>query len=333
MKRPGCLLLRLPLLAFFTALLLLAAPLETDAQQAAKVVTVGVIAPSERRNPIDVAFEQSLQDLGWVMNQNIRIETRYAAGRSDAFAPLAEELVGLGVDVLVVWGVQAAAASKRATSQIPVVFLAAAEPVRFGLVSSLARPGGNLTGVSFDISAEMYGKNLEILKEAVPALTRVAILVPSEHPRSMDMPMIIGTAKHALNLEVRTIEMRATTDLEAAVRRAKEQGAQALYVWSTSPIAWGRQLSELAIAQRLPSIHWFRESAIAGGLLSYAPSLTDIAARGAAYVDRILRGVKPADLPVEQPTKFELVINIKTAKALGLKIPPSLLLRADQVIQ
>jgi putative tryptophan/tyrosine transport system substrate-binding protein len=149
----------------------------------------------------------------------------------------------------------------------------------------------------------------------------------------MDMPITIQTAKHALNLEVHTIEMRVTTDLEGAVRRAKEQGAQALYVWSTSPIAWGRQLSELAIAQRLPSIHWFRESVIAGGLLSYAPSLTDIAARGAAYVDKILKGAKPADLPVEQPTKFELVINLKTAKALGLTIPPSLLGRADEVIR
>jgi putative ABC transport system substrate-binding protein len=308
-------------------------PLELRAQQVTKVVTVGVLAPSAGRNPIDEAFEQSLQDRGWRRNHNVRIETRYAAGRSDAFAPLAAELVGLGADVLVAWSVPAAAAVKRATSQIPVVFLGAAEPVRFGLVSSLARPGANLTGVSFDVSEDIYVKRLELLKAAVPGLTRVALLVSAGTPRAVDTRRVVAAAKQQLNLDVREIEVRTPADFEAAVLRAKEQRAQGLYVWTHNPFVWGPELSELAIAHRLASIHWFKESAMAGGLLSYAASLTDIAVRGARYVDRILRGARPAELPVEQPTKFELVINVKTAKALGLSIPPSLLLQADAVIE
>lgn len=311
----------------------MAVPRRADAEKVAKVVTVGVLAPAAGRNPIDAAFEQSLKARGWVTNENVKIETRYWAGRPDAVGPLAGELVGLGVDVLVAWGGAGAMAAKRAASQIPVVFLAAGDPVRFGLVSSLVRPGGNATGVSFDASMEIEVKKLELLKEAVPALGQVALLVPSESPRRSDIPTIMATAKQALNLLVREIETRAPADLETALRRAKEQGAQAISVWTSSPVVWGRQLSELAIAHRLPSIHWFRESALAGGMLSYAPSLTDIAARGAVYVDRILRGAKPADLPVEQPTKFELIVNLQTAKSLGLSIPQSLLLRADEVIQ
>lgn len=314
------------------AVLLLVGPLEPMAQQAAKVATVGVLAPSAGRNPIDVAFEQSLQDLGRARNLNIRIETRYSAGRPDVFDSLAAELIGLGADVLVAWSVPAAVAAKRATSHIPVIFLAA-DPVRYGLVSSLARPGANVTGVSFDVSPDIYVKALGLLKEAVPAVARVALLVPSGSPRLGDALTTIAAARQALNLEVSKVEVRVPANLEADVRRAKEQGAQALYVWTHDPFVWGRQLSELAIANRLPSIHWYRESAMAGGLFSYAPSLTDIAVRLAAYVDRILRGAKPAELPVEQPTKFELVINLKTAKALGLRIPPSLLLQANEVIE
>jgi putative ABC transport system substrate-binding protein len=316
------------------AVLLLVASFEPEAQQAATIATVGVLSPAAGRSPLSDAFDESLQNLGRVRNQRIRIEYRYSAGRPDALASLAGELVGLGVDVLVAWSPPGALAAKRATSQIPVVFLAAADPVRFGLVSSLVRPGGNVTGVSFDVSPEIFGKRLELLKEAVPALTRVALLVPSDARRTMDdTRMIMAAASKALNLEVHEIEVRAPAELGAAVLRAKEQGAQALYVWTSGPFEFGRQLSELAIVHRLPSIHLFSEGAMAGGLLSYSPSLTDIAHRGAAYVDRILGGAKPADLPVELPSKFELVINLKTAKALGLTIPPSLLLRADHVIE
>ena len=311
----------------------MAAPHVSGAQKVAKFVTVGVLAPAAGRNPIDGAFEQSLKALGWVTNENVKIETRYWAGRPDAVGPLVAELVGLGVDVLVAWGGAGAMAAKRAAKQVPVVFLAAGDPVKFGLVSSLVRPGGNATGVSFDASLEIEVKKLELLKEAVPGLAQVALLVPTESPRRTDIPTITATAKQSLNLIVREIETRAPAEIETAVRKAKEHGAQAMSVWTSSPVVWGRQLSELAIAHGLPSIHWFRENALAGGMLSYAPSLTDIAGRGAVYVDRILRGAKPADLPVEQPTKFELIINLKTARALGLTIPPSLLLRAGEVIE
>jgi putative ABC transport system substrate-binding protein len=312
-----------------SAILHLVTPLPSDAQPA-KVPTIGVLAPSGGRNPIDIAFEQSLQQRGWVRNQNIRIETRYSAGRPEAFPSLAAEIAGLGADVFVAWTAPAAIAAKRAAGSAPVVFLAVGDPVASGLVSSLARPGGNVTGVSFDASPETYAKRLELLKEAVPTLARVALLISpgtswSAYARTM------AEARQALKLEI--IEIAMQGDADAAVRLAKQQGAQALYVVTPNPFAWGAHLSSLAITHRLPSMHHFRENATAGGLLSYAPSLTHIAGRGALYVDRILKGGKPADLPVEQPTKFDLVINVKTAKALGLNMPPSLLLRADTIIE
>jgi putative ABC transport system substrate-binding protein len=266
-------------------------------------------------------------------DKNLRIETRYAAGRPDAFTPLASELVGLGADVFVAWSAAASIAAKQAAGPVPVVFLAVGDPVTFGLVSTLARPGGNTTGVSFDASPEIYAKRLELLKEAVPGLARVALLISPGTRWSADTQTIMAEAKQTLKLEILEIAMQAPGDVDVAVRLAKEQRAQALYVSSPNPFAWGSHLSALAIAHRLPSVHHFRESAMAGGLLSYAPSLTHIADRGASYVDRLLRGAKPADIPVEQPTKFELVINVKTAKALGLSIPPSLLLRADTIIE
>jgi putative ABC transport system substrate-binding protein len=282
--------------------------------QSTKLLTVGVLAPSAGRNPIDIAFEQSLQDRGWVKNHNVRIETRYAAGKPDAFTALAAELLGQGADVLVAWTGTAAIAAKRVAGPVPVVFLAVGDPISAGLVSSLARPGGTLTGVSFDPSLDVYAKRLELLKESVPGVARVAVLIAAGTRWSADLRKVIADAGQTLKLEIREIEVRAPGDLEAAVRLAKEQGAQALYVLTPNPFAWGAQVSALAIQQRLPSVHFFRDSAFAGGLLSYAPSLTHIAHRGAAYVDRIARGAKPADLPVEQPTTFELVINLKTAK-------------------
>lgn len=319
-------------LSTLAAVLLLAGPLTVQAQQPPKVAMVGVLAPSAGRNPIDVAFEQTLQDLRRAKNQGVRFETRYSAGRSDIFDSLAAELVGRGADVLVAWSIPGAAAAKRATNHIPIVFLAA-DPVRYGLVSSLARPGGNLTGMSFDASPHFHVKAIGFLKEAVPSLARVALLVPSGSPRSVEALTTIALARQAMNLEVVKIDVGASAILEADVRRAKEQGAQALYVWTHNPFVWGRPLSEIAIAHRLPSIHWYRDSAIAGGLFSYAPSLTDIGVRLASYVDRILEGARPAELAVEQPTKFELTINLQTAKALELSIPTSLLLQAHAVIE
>lgn len=314
------------------AVSLLATPLTLQAQQSSRVALVGVLAPSAGRNPIDVAFEQALQGLRRAKNQDVRFETRYSAGRSDVFNSLAADLIGRGADVLVAWSVPAAAAAKRATSRIPVVFLAA-DPVRYGLVPSLARPGGNLTGMSFDASPDFHVKAIGFLKQAVPSLARVALLVPSESPRSVDALTTIALTRQAMNLEVVKIDVGAAAILESDVRAAREQGAQALYVWSHNPFVWGKPLSEIAIAHRLPSIHWYRDSATAGGLFSYAPSLTDIAVRLAAYVDRILEGARPAELAVEQPTKFELTINLQTAKALDLSLPTSLLLQAHTIIE
>jgi putative ABC transport system substrate-binding protein len=310
----------------------IATPLVADGQ-VRRIQTIGVISPTASRSQLEDVFAEVLREHGWVKDQNVRIESRYTAGRPDAFPPLATELVALTVDVLVVWSPAGALAAKRATSQIPVVFLAVGDPVGFGLVSNLARPGGNVTGVSFDAALETYAKALELLKEAVPSLAQVALLASSDF-RTTGGKRTMAAAAKALRLELHEVEVKTPADLEPAVRRMKDDGAQALYVWPSGlTFGIGKQIADLALTHRLPSIHPFRENAIAGGLLSYAPSLTEIAQRGAVYVDKILKGAKPADLPVEQPTKFELVINLKTAKALGLTIPPSLLLRADQVIE
>jgi putative ABC transport system substrate-binding protein len=308
------------------------APRVAEAQQAGKALTIGYLSPASR-NPIDDAFERSLEALGWVKDKNIRIERRYSGGRPEALAPLAAELVHLSVDVLVTWSAAGALAAKRATSQLPVVFLAVSDPVAFGLVSSVARPGGNLTGVSFDAALETFPKGLQLLQEAVPGLMRVALLAASD-PRTAIGRQTMTAAAKELKLELHEVVVATPAELEVAVRRAKEQRAQALYIWPSGlTFSFGKQLAELALSNRLPSIHPFRDSVVAGGLLSYAPSLTDIAERGAVYVDKILKGAKPADLPVEQPMKYELVINLKTAKALGLTIPQSLLIRADEIIQ
>ena len=216
-----------------------------------------------------------------------------------------------------------------------MVFLSPGDPVQLGLVSNLARPGGNVTGVSGTAAVEEYAKRLALLKEAVPSITRVTVLVAPDGRAVMDIARSTMTAAaNTLRLELHEVQMEAPAQFEATVRKAKDQGAQALYVWPSGfAFVFGPRLADIALVNRLPSIHSFSESAAAGGLLSYAASQTDIGRRGAVYVDKILKGAKPADLPVEQPTKFELVINLKTAKALGLTIPPTLLLRADRVIE
>jgi ABC-type uncharacterized transport system substrate-binding protein len=314
------------------AVALLAATLPARAQRTVTIPMIGVVSPAPGRNQLDDVFEKALESLGWMGNQNIKFEYRYSAGQPEAFYPLASELVSLGVDILTAWSPAGAVAAKRAASRIPVVFLGAGDPVGFGLVADLAHPGGNVTGVSFDAAVEMYAKRLELLKEAVPSVTRVAVIA-GEVRTSIGKHTIAASAK-ALRLQLFDFEVMAPAELEAAMQKAKTQGVQALYVWPSGfAFAHGRQLSELALANRLPSIHPFRENVIAGGLLSYSPSLTDIARRGAVYVDKILRGAKAADLPIEQPTVFELTVNLKTAEALNLTIPQSLLLRADQVIR
>jgi len=312
---------------------LLATPGLAEAQQAAgKVWRIGYLSPGEVHNPIEQVFDQSLKALGYVEGQNIRLERRYSR-QPDGLPPLAVELDNLGVDILVVWSPAGALAAKRATSQRPVVFLAVGDPVSFGLVPSETKPGSNLTGISFDVSQEIYAKSLQLLKETVPSLRRVALLVSAEvsMPKSRRM---VQAAAQELKLELQDIVLAPPPELEVVIRNAKNQGAQALHILPSGlAYVFRQQLADLALFHRLASIHPFREGVEAGGLLSYAPSLAGIAERGAAYVDKILQGSKPGDLPVEQPTKFELVINLKTAKALGLTIPQSLLQRADQVIE
>lgn len=316
------------------AALLLIPALTVEAQPRGKVAKVGIVSPGAGREPRDEAFEQALQGLGWRRDQNVKIEYRYAAGQQAALASLAADLVGLGVDVLIGWSPAGALAARRATSQIAVVFLAGGgDPVGVGLVSNLARPGGNVTGLSSAAAVETYAKRLEFLKEAVPSLRKVAVLDVSE-PRSPMAKRAVMDAARTLGLELYDLAVNAPVELEGAIRRAKDQGGQALYVWPSGITrTFAKQISEFAVANQLPSIHAFTESAAMGGLLAYAPSFTEIARRGAVYTDKILKGVKPGDLPVEQPTKFELAINLKTAKALGLTIPPSVLLRAEQILE
>jgi putative tryptophan/tyrosine transport system substrate-binding protein len=316
------------------ALGFLVAPLGTEAQPTGKTARIGYLTPVTGRNPVEEAFEQALHELGWSRDRNIQIESRYSGGRQDTIAPLVAEVIGLKVDTIVAWGPGFGLAAKQATSQIPVVFLSMlADPVDLGLVSNVAQPGGNLTGVGID-DRGVDAKRLELLKAAVPALRRVTLLRSSEETLTSKRRGVLSAAAQALQLDVDETAVTTPAELEAAIRQAKERGAQALYVLPSGfTFAFVRDICALALAQQLPSLHAYRESMPAGGLLAYGPSVTDVVRRGAVYVDKILRGAKPGDLPVEQPTKFELLINLKTAEALGLTMPPPLLSQADEVIR
>ena len=310
---------------------LLAAPLAAEAQQG-RIVTLGYLSPAAGRNAVDESFEQALREFGWETGRSIRIDARYSAGRQDKVRALVQEALGGGVDILVTYGPPLAREAKRATSDIPVVFLTVSEPIGEGLVTSLAHPGGNMTGVLLS-PPEVYGKRLELLKEAVPGLTRVVVLQSTEFQGS-GVDSAIAAAAKALGLKLFNIQVEAPANLESAFRKARDHGAQAVFVRGGGFFfSFAGQVADLALANRLPCASHVREGAMAGALFAYGPNLAAIARQGAALVDKILRGRKPADLPVEEPTKFELVINLKTAKALGLTIPPSLLQRADQVIE
>jgi putative ABC transport system substrate-binding protein len=272
-----------------------------------------------------------LAALGYVEGKTIIFELRYAEGRVDRLPTLAAELVQLDVDVIVAWGVEPLEAVRKATSRIPIVMVARGDPVATGLAASLAKPVGNITGVTLG-SPELAGKRLELLREAVPRLSRVAVLRdPSSEPAILEQT---ESAAHALNLRPVVLTVRAPADFGGVFQAAVRQGAQAVLVNETSMLTAHRAtLAELAARHRLPAVGSLKVSAEAGFLMSYGPELSDWFRRTASFVDRILRGAKPKDLPFEQPTTFELVINLKTAKALGLSIPAPLLLRADQVIE
>jgi ABC-type uncharacterized transport system substrate-binding protein len=307
----------------------LAAPLVAEAQQAGKVARIGVLAVSAAAfSPRIEAFRKGLREYGYVEGKNIVFEYRYAEGKLDRLLDLATELVALKVDVIVTASPPAVRAAKKATSTIPIVFAAVGDPVATGLVKSLARPGQNITGLSI-LGPELDGKRLELLKEAVPKTSRVAILFGPESPRKE-----LEIAAQALGIQLISLPVRELGDFEPAFETARKENVHALLT-SPSPLlnTVRERIVELAAKNRLPAMYAGPEFVEAGGLMSYAPSYTDLFRRAATYVDKILKGAKPADLPIEQPTKFELVVNLKTAKALGLTIPPSLLARADQVIE
>jgi putative tryptophan/tyrosine transport system substrate-binding protein len=316
---------------------LLAAPLAARAQQPAKIARVGYLSLDVATSPhLREAFLQGLRDLGYVEGRNVVIEYRDAEGKSERLPALAAELVALKVDVIVAGGTPHALAAKQATRTLPIVFASPPAPVESGLVTSLARPGGNVTGLAGH-APELVGKRLEVLKQAVPGVSRVAILwqpgAIGDRP-ARDMLKGGEVAARSLGVRLQFVEARGREDFDRAFSEMTRERAGALTVlYSSMFFDERRRVVDLASKNRLPALYPSRESVDAGGLMSYGPNLADLFRRAATYVDKILKGAKPADLPVEQPTKFELVINLKTAKLLGLTIPPSLLLRADQIIE
>ncbi len=318
---------------------LLAAPLAAAAQEykAGRVPRVGLLLLGDPSSPIVVrateAFRQGLREYGgYVEGRNIAIEYRY--GDFDGLRIAANDLVRLNVDVIVAQGTPGALAAKRATNTIPIVAGNMADPVADGLVASLARPGGNVTGNTF-LAPELGPKRLQLLREVVPEVTRVATLQhPGVYSERTSQDMLEGIRATAVGIELQVLEARGPNDFDNAFAAMAKARAGALIVFP-SPMFYVnyRRLVNLAAKHRLPAVYVFREAVEAGGLMCYGADIPDLSRRSAAYVDKILKGAKPADLPVEQPTKFELVINLKTAKALGLTIPPSLLQRADEVIE
>jgi putative tryptophan/tyrosine transport system substrate-binding protein len=308
-------------------------PLAARAQQPGKLPMIGFLgATASIESQRVAAFVQRLRELGWIDGRNLAIEYRWAEGRNERYAEIAAEFVRLKVDVIVTVGTPATLAAKQATAVIPILFVTASDPVGTGLVASLARPGGNVTGLANQIS-DTGGKKLEFLREVVPGLRRLAIMANVGNPASvLDMGEAQATAR-TLGLEVITSEIRRAEDIAPAFEALKER-ADALYVSADPVMNTNRiRINILAVGARLPTMHAVREFVEAGGLMSYGPNLPDQFRRAADFVDKILRGAKPNDIPVEQPTKFDLVINLTTAKALGLAVPSSLLARADEVIE
>jgi putative ABC transport system substrate-binding protein len=324
-------------LLFGLALASLAAPLATEAQQAAKIARIGYLAANLAASPqLLEAFLQGLRDLGYVEGRNVVIEYRSAEGKLERLPALAAELVALKVDVIVAGGgAPAALAAKQATRTIPICFIAVGDPVTSGLVTSLARPGGNVTGLA-SLTPELVGKRLEQLKQAIPGVSRVAVLwQPGALGERTDKDMLKGAevAARALGVRLQFVEARGPADFDRAFSDMTRARAGALTMLpSIMFLNERRRLVDLAAKNRLPAVYPYREVVDAEGLMSYGPDFHDLFRRSATYVDKILKGAKPGDLPVEQPTKFELVINLKTAKGLGLAIPSLLLQRADEVI-
>jgi putative ABC transport system substrate-binding protein len=320
---------------FLVAAGLLAAPRAARGQPTSEIRRVGYLTSGSATAPRSPeAFRQGLRELGWIEGQNIVIEWRFGEGSHDRLAALAVELVRLKVDVIVAGPTPPAVAAKNATGTIPIVMANTADPLELGLVTSLARPGGNVTGLAFSVGLEIFGKGLELLRETVPRMRRVAVLWNPANPAQASAMTHVKTAAQSLGLQLQLLPARGPDEFDGAFAAMTKERAEGLLVVAESLFVVHRaRLADLAVRTRLPTMHGLRENVEAGGLMSYGPNAVASWRRAAVFVDRILKGAKPADLPVEQPTKFELIINLKTAKALGLTIPPAVLARADEVIQ
>jgi len=309
-------------------------PLAARAQQSGKLQTIGFMGQSTRSAASEwvAPFVQRLRELGRIEGRTVTIEYRWAEGREERIAQIAAEFVRLKVDIVVTSGTPEVLAAKQATSVIPIVFATAGDPVANGLIDSLARPGGNVTGLSLQ-SNDIAGKRLGLLREVVPGLGRLAILANVSNPFSVLEWGETRAAARMLGLEADSLEIRQGEDIATAFEAVKGR-AEAVYVCTDGLVNANRiRINTLALAARLPTMHGYRDYVEAGGLMSYGANLPDLFRRSADYVDKILRGAKAGDIPVEQPTKFDLVINLTTAKALGLQVPPTLLARADEVIE
>ena len=303
-------------------------------QQAGKLPTIGVfVAGTPASHGLWVtAFAVRLRDLGWIESRTVAIEYRWAEGRNERFAEIAAELVRLKPDIIVTGGSVNTLAVKQATLVIPIVFAAASDPIGTGLVASLARPGGNVTGLSVQ-QPDLVGKRLELLREVVPAMRRLAIMANVGSPAALLEMRDVQTVAGMLGLVAETVEIRKSMDIAPALDALKDR-MDALYVVGDPFVTLHQhRINVLALGARLPTTHANREAVEIAGLMSYGPNFADLYRRAGDYVDKILRGAKPADLPIEQPTKFDLIINLVTAKALGITVPPTLLARADEVIE
>jgi putative tryptophan/tyrosine transport system substrate-binding protein len=309
-------------------------PVAARAQQAGKLPTIGFLGATTRLGASQwvAAFVQRLRELGWIEGRTIAIEYRWTDGHDERLAEIAAELVRLKVDVIVTHSAAPVFAAKHATSSIPIVVGVAADPVGTGLVASLARPGGNVTGLSTQYT-DLAPKKVELLREALPSLRRLAVMANIDAPGAVLEMGAAQAAGRKLGLEVTTVEITRTEDIAPAIESLKGR-ADALYVCSDPLFVANRlRINVMALGGRLPTMHGFREHVEAGGLMSYGANFPDLFRRAADFVDKILRGAKPADLPVEQPTKFDLIVNLITARALGLNLPAAVLARADEVIE
>jgi putative ABC transport system substrate-binding protein len=311
-----------------------AAPLVAETQQAAKIWRAGWLSNASPTSDMSTdIFKQTFRELGYVEGRDIVLEFRWTDGSQDRLVELASELVRIRVDAVVAVGPQAIRAARQATSAVPIVMMTSGDPVSAGFVKSLARPGGNITGVSF-LGEDLSGKLLELLKQAIPGISRVAIVWNPDNRAHAGYLRDVRPTADALRIGVPTLEIRSAEELERSFERAAHDHVEALLLL-LDPLftANSHRIADLASRSRLPTVYGLRQLADAGGLMTYGPSTVVLARQVVSYLDRIFKGAKPAELPVEQPTTFELVVNLKTAKALGLTIPPSLLARADQLIE